>query len=415
MALRRSVLAAPLIVLVLAAPAGGQLPVLPSPPPPPPPTTSPSPPPAPRPAPLRLSGPRLVATGIAITATGSGADRGASVVLERARGSRWVEVARTRADAGGRFGLRHRPSPLARSYRLRARAPATGALSPEITVGSRDVTLAAVGDINLGPWVAAYMRRYGLTWPWRSAAPRLRAADIAFGNLECAITSRGRRDAGQPFAFRGSPSALRVTRTYAGMDVLNLANNHAGDYGAVGFGDTVRYVRRFGMLPVGGGLNRADARTPRVITRLGLRVAFVGFNDVAPFYYAAGARKPGHVNATPAAVTTLVRRARRRADLVIATFHFGQEYQRSENGRQRFLAGLALRAGAHAVIGAHAHVLQPVRGAGPRRVIAYGLGNFIWPSNPEPRTGILHLRLSARGVERAWLKRGWIVGAQPRV
>jgi poly-gamma-glutamate capsule biosynthesis protein CapA/YwtB (metallophosphatase superfamily) len=100
---------------------------------------------------------------------------------------------------------------------------------------------------------------------------------------------------------------------------------------------------------------------------------------------------------------------------VVATFHFGREYQRTENARQRFLAGLALRAGAQAVIGAHAHVLQPVRSAGRRRVVAYGLGNFIWPSAPEPRTGILYLRLSARGVERARLRRGRIIAARPRV
>jgi hypothetical protein len=373
-----------------------------------------TPPPGSAPAPLGLRAPRVVATGIAFAVDGWGADGGARVVIERALGARWVQAAEARADVNGRFSARHRPAPTASVYRLRARAP-TGALSPVVTVRSRDVTLVAVGDINLGPWVAAYMHRYGLTWPWRSVAPRLRSADIAFGNLECAITRRGRRDAGQPYAFRGSPSALRVAGSYAGMDALNLANKHAGDYGAVGFGDTVRYVRRFGMLPVGGGVNRADARTPRVITRLGLRVAFVGFNDIAPHYYAAGARKPGHVNATPESVWSVVRRARRRADVVIAAFHFGVEYQRHESERQRYLTALAFRAGASAVIGGHAHVLQPVRTAGRHRVVAYGLGNFVWPSNPEPRTGILHLRLSARGVERAWLRRGQIVAAQPRV
>jgi len=76
----------------------------------------------------------------------------------------------------------------------------------------------------------------------------------------------------------------------------------------------------------------------------------------------------------------------------------------------------ALDAGATAVIGGHPHVLQPVQTLdGGRRVVAYSLGNFVFGSaRPTTvRTGILQLRLSARGVERTSFQHAQIEGSKP--
>ena len=111
-----------------------------------------------------------------------------------------------------------------------------------------------------------------------------------------------------------------------------------------------------------------------------------------------------------------MRVARRRADVVIASLHWGIEYDpHPPTARQRALARTALRAGAAAVIGAHPHVLQPIARPGGHRVVVYSLGNFVFtPRNAwAARTGVLELRLSARGVERAHLRRARIVGVQP--
>ena len=53
------------------------------------------------------------------------------------------------------------------------------------------------------------------------------------------------------------------------------------------------------------------------------------------------------------------------------------------------------------MIGAHPHVLQPIRQVGPRRLVAYSLGNFVFGAGSPgtTSTGILELELSARGVE----------------
>ena len=306
-----------------------------------------------------------------------------------------------------------RPRRPARRYRFRA--VAQGAPPSALArVRARDVTLDAVGDINMGDGVADVMERFGFRFPWGGVAHELRSADVAFGNLECAVSTRGHKVPGKEFNFRGRPAALREAARYAGMDVLNLANNHAGDYGPVALLDTIRWVRRFGMTEVGAGRTLRRARRPRIVRRLGLRIAFVGFSDVNPAGFGAGPRRPGTVFASPGRVARDVRRAARRADVVVATFHWGVERAHTPSARQRSLARSALAAGASAVIGAHPHVLQPVLRRG-RRVVAYSLGNFVWSAGSEPtsRTGILRLRLSSRGVEGARFLRARIALTRP--
>jgi hypothetical protein len=373
----------------------------------------PEPPPPPPPA-LVATAPRVRATGVAIPVRGRGAPPGARVALERRTASGWVEVGAAAARADGRVRIVYRPRVLARRYGLRLGG--AGATSPPLTVRSRDVTLAAFGDANLGDGVATVMAARGVLWPWRAVAPVLRRADVAFGNLECAVSYRG-APVPKEFTFRGSPRALARIVRFTGIDALNLANNHVGDYGTAALLDTVRHVRRLGVAAIGAGASLAGARRPRVVRRLGLRVAFVGFSDIGPASFAAGPRRPGTAFASIPAIRSGVRAARRRADVVVATFHWGVERAPRENARQRAFARAALGAGAAAVIGAHPHVLQPVRRIGRRRLVAYSLGNFVWSagSAATTRTGILRVRLSTRGVEGARLLRGRIVGTQPRL
>lgn len=370
--------------------------------------------PAPSPPPLQLSAPRVVATGAALTVRGSGATAGQQIRIEVQRGERWRRLDTAVADAAGRFVARVRPRRSRRRYTLRA-AAADGRVSAPIVVRSRDVTLAAVGDINLGDGPGLVMSRLGLRFPWIGVARALRRPDIAFGNLECAVSTRG-SPVPKEFNFRGPPAALRVVSRYAGFDVLNLANNHTGDYGTAALLDTVRHVRRFGMAAVGAGRGIASASAPRVVERLGLRVAFVGFSNILPASFFAGRGRAGTQAATPGAIRSSVRRARRRADVVIATFHWGVERATREDARQRAFAAAALDAGATAVIGAHPHVLQPIRRRG-RRLVAYSLGNFVFSaaSPRTTRTGILRLRLSARGVEGSRLAPAVIEGTRPRL
>jgi Bacterial capsule synthesis protein PGA_cap len=374
------------------------------------------PPPVPTPPPPssgQLRVPRVVASGVRIPVRGRRATPRVRVSIQRQRHRGWKRVAIARADSHGRYRLRVSSRTRPERYRLRAvavGAPPSGA----VRVRTRNVTLDAVGDINMGDGVADVMARRGARYPWGGVARELRSADLAFGNLECSVSTRGRKVPDKQYNFRGRPAALREAARFAGMDVLNLANNHSGDFGTTALLDTIHWVRRFGMTEVGAGRSLARARKPRVVKRLGLRIAFVGFSDINPAGFGAGRHRPGDVFASPGRVRRDARRAARRADVVIASFHWGVERSTRPTGRQRALARAALKGGADAIVAAHPHVLQPTRRR-ERRVVAYSLGNFVWSagSGITSRTGILRLRLSTRGVEAAHLRRATIRGSRP--
>jgi poly-gamma-glutamate capsule biosynthesis protein CapA/YwtB (metallophosphatase superfamily) len=356
---------------------------------------------------------RVVAPGGRIVLTGLDAPKATPLVLQtRAKGARWRAAGRSESDERGEFRLEGRvlarPGPVA----VRARSP-EGAVTPPVRVTVRPLRLASVGDINLGDVPGQAIEANGPGWPWESAGRWLRAADISFGNLETAVSNRGTPFPKQ-FNFRGTPAALAGLRRHTGIDVLNLANNHVGDYGPQATLDTVRGVERQGMKAVGAGGDLRRALTPQVIERMGLRVAFVGFSNIAPVEFAAGDDRPGTAWATPESIASAVQAARRRADIVVATFHWGIEKQTLESADQRALADAAVQAGAQLVIGAHPHTLQPVRRQGAA-LIAFSLGNFVFgaQSTETSTTGILEVDLTAEGVTAARWRAGRISGGRP--
>ena len=353
--------------------------------------------------------PRVVAPGGQLTVGLPRIELPATLEVRYA-GKPWRALREKRRRRFTRLRAPGRPQVL----RFRGRG-ADGKVTRVRRVRVRHLRLSAVGDINLGNGPGTAIAAYGADYPWGSVGRRLRAADLAFGNLECAVSTGGAA-VQKTFTFRGRPSSLRAAADRGGLDVVNLANNHAGDFGDGALLDTLRHARRFGIATVGAGRDARRAYRPRIVRRLGLRVAFVGFSTILPFDFQAGAADPGTAWGYPERVRAGVRRARRMgADVVVATFHWGIERDPVEDPRERALAQVALDAGATAVIGAHPHVLQPIRRVGERRLVAYSLGNFVFSaaSPSTERTGILELRLARRRVASYRFRRATIVNSRP--
>lgn len=360
------------------------------------------------PAPPKLEVARTVASGGRLSARVQGL--ALPVRLQVQTGGAWRRV----GEPVSRADIRLRGRAPIRIGLIRVRAlGADGAVSTVRRVRVRALTLMAVGDVNLGDGPGAMMDRHGYGYPWVSVGRTLRSGDLTFANLESAVSRRGRPEQKQ-YVFRGRPEALRAMRRDAGVDVVNLANNHAGDYGKRALLDTIRHTRAGGMLPVGAGATESAAYRPVVVERLGLRVAFVGFSTILPFDFRAIGSSPGTAWGFPGRVQQAIRLARREADVVVATFHWGVERATTESAQQRQLAQIALRAGATAVIGAHPHVLQPIRRP-PRRLVAYSLGNFVFSAGGAgtQNTGILRVRLARGRVVGAKLLPARIAASQP--
>ncbi len=239
-------------------------------------------------------------------------------------------------------------------------------------------TFVAVGDIMLSRSVGAVIRQKNdVKYPYAATADFTRGVDIAFANLETAVTP-GRAIAPGEMTFRADPDTVKGLAD-AGFDVVSLANNHVPNFGQKGLTDTFKHLHDAGIAYAGAGEDAAVAHAPAIIERNGLRFAFLAYNDhdVVPASYAAADKHAGTAFMDADAMTVAVKAARANADVVIVSMHSGHEYAFVPDKSQIDFAHAAIDAGADAVIGHHAHVVQSVEYY-KGKAIFYGLGNFIF-------------------------------------
>lgn len=243
----------------------------------------------------------------------------------------------------------------------------------------QSVSLLFVGDIMLSRSVGALMlEQDDWFWPFRQIASVTAEADLAFANLETTVSNRGTAS-GCGFCFRADPRSLQGLAV-AGFDVVSVANNHIWDYGADAFVDTLMHVRAMHIDPVGGGSNLAEARAPVIREVRGTRIAYLAYTDLLPLSAGATLHTPGVNRYDPVRMQEDIAAARQLADVVIVSFHTGDEYHLAHNAKQERIYHAAIDAGADLVVGHHPHVVQEVehyRGGW----IAYSLGNFIFDQN----------------------------------
>ena len=340
---------------------------------------------------VRSTLPAWLAPGASFTVTGFAGSRVTVEVLADGR-----PVAMARSGRFGRFAL-HAAAPGSGRHQISVRAG--GERQGVGTLVVRPVTLAAVGDVTPGEQVGLAVAAHGGAYPWAFVGATLRSADITTANLEGAVTSRGVAAVKQ-YRFRGPAALLTGARAAAGVDVLTLANNHSLDFGSGGLADTLAAAHAAGIATVGAGADEAAARRPAFVEAGGLRIAFLGYSDVNPPGFAAGPASAGTARADVAVIAADVRAAHRQADRVVVWFHWGVELHASPDARQASLATSALDAGASVVLGAHPHVLGPVERPRLHTLVAWTLGNFVFPSGPGAtgRTAILDVRLTKQGV-----------------
>lgn len=268
--------------------------------------------------------------------------------------------------------------------------PVTAEIETEAgTEGGRGplVTSIWTGDVMLGRRVGAAMAQAG-DWelPFTPTASRLAAAQLTVGNLECTLSRDGRPTHGGD-SFGADPRSLAGLRR-AGYDILTLANNHQGDYGATALSRTVTIAREAGFATTGSGGDLTAAREPALREAGGLRFAVLAFNTAGESP-TADQSSPGVVRlrmppitgpfdpADLEAVENSVRAARGSADVLVVCPHWGKEYSHRPVAEQRTVAHRLIDAGADAVIGGHQHWVQPIE-LYQGRPIVHGLGNFVF-------------------------------------
>lgn len=253
-------------------------------------------------------------------------------------------------------------------------ATSTAAVAVPPVAGAAPISVAAVGDTVMGSLP------YGLPPDGGrslfSQVDGLLTGDIVMGNLEGTLATGGSSKCGAGsancFAFRTPPSYARWLKQ-AGFTVMNLANNHALDYGAIGQRQTVAALTRVGIR------NTGRPGTMALVTVKGQRVAILGF---APYTWADSLLN------IPRAKKR-VQEAARQAEIVIVTFHGGAEgsdrthvpsgaetFLGEQRGDERAFTHAVVDAGADLVIGHGPHVLRGME-IYKKHLIAYSMGNFV--------------------------------------
>jgi len=274
----------------------------------------------------------------------------------------------------------------------------SGTAAPSIAVAT-EVRIAAVGDIMLGGTAEPEMQKFGYDYPFELAQSLLHQAQIVFGNLEGPLTEGGASETPKKYVFRSPPDKVAPALARAGFNIVSLANNHSLDYGPQGLEDTRAALEKVGIHGVGAGRNLAEARTPVYMVKDGVTVAFLAYSLTFPEEFWAGPEKPGTAFGHELDVRADVAAARQKADIVVVSFHWGQEGKTELRDYQVQLAHAAIDAGASAVLGHHPHILQAVEHY-QNGVILYSLGNFAFGSYSNTATRSVVALLTFR--DRQW-------------
>ena len=260
-------------------------------------------------------------------------------------------------------------------------SPSSAALPP--------VTVVDGGDV-MGAWgVDSAIRAHGADYVLAGIKPTLQAADFAFFNLESPLSDLGSPQTWKDVYFRGNP-ALAAAIAKAGVDVVGMANNHCLDYKAPAFLDTIKRMNRLGVQVVGAGANAAAAYKFAYITRRGVTVAFMQWTDIVPPGYAATSTGPGAAVGPQWApydsmtkFKAAIRAAKKKADYVVVSLHWGVEGQHYPIGAQIAEGHAAIDAGADLVMSHHPHFLQGTE-AYHGGLIMYSFGDLVFPPRSLP-------------------------------
>jgi hypothetical protein len=226
------------------------------------------------------------------------------------------------------------------------------------------VRLMAVGDIALRT------KPEGRD-PFEFVKETLGGADLVFGNLEVPLTN-AREPVEEKAESLRAPVEQISYLSASNFSIVNLANNHIGDYGPTGVLETIDSLQRAGIGHVGVGRTITEAMQESVCTVGGITVAFIGFYD-----HGAGSSSDGVCIAGMGRQLVVHRIAElaRRYALVAVSLHWGIENVSYPSPEQQSLARACIDAGASVIVGHHSHCLQGIevyRG----RAIFYSLGNF---------------------------------------
>lgn len=234
------------------------------------------------------------------------------------------------------------------------------------------ITISAAGDCTLGTdegfnYKRSFKGKYDAVqdpaYFFQNVQPVFAQDDLTIVNMEGTLTEETTREPKQ-FAFKGDAEYAKIL-TAGAVETANLANNHSFDYGKKSYEDTITALEAEGISSFG------YERTA-VMDIKGVKVGLAGVYELAE-----------HIDCKQDLLDNIASLKEQGAQIIIVSFHWGQEKENVPSDVQVELAHAAVDNGADLVLGHHPHVLQGIEEYKGKNIV-YSLGNFCFGGNSAP-------------------------------
>ena len=252
-------------------------------------------------------------------------------------------------------------------------APAHNATQAQ-TDGSIIVTVSALGDLTFGGDVRKgglsifdkELKRQGgdLGFVTRNIRSLLAEDDMTIVNFETTLTTAPVFKKGNEFVFSAPPEYIDIL-TEGSIEAVSFENNHALDHGQAGIDETTANFDQHGIVWSSEG--RLGVFETKGI-RIGM-LAYQTFNNQYPRLFEL--------------VPQDIAKAKMLCDIVMVSYHWGDELDYVPNANQQKLGRLTIDAGADLVVGHHSHRINPIEEYNGKYIV-YSLANFSFAGNNKP-------------------------------
>lgn len=220
---------------------------------------------------------------------------------------------------------------------------------------------------------------------------------LVVANAEFAVGEGGTPTPDKYFTFLGSKDRAGIFLEM-NAKLVTLANNHTYDYGEDVFPQTLAAYEEYGIESIGAGMNLDEASEAAYYVINGYKFAFVNANRSEKFILTPGAtdESEGVVRCyDPEHFISMIEAEDEKADYVIAIIHWGLENYHDLEDVLLETSHMYIDAGADAIIGHHAHVLQGIEYYDDKPIF-YNLGNFLF-GREKVEGGIASLEINDDG------------------
>lgn len=257
------------------------------------------------------------------------------------------------------------------------------------------LTISATGDVTLGGNYGKnsseiYMREYekqggNYGFPFRNVRDLLAEDDMTLVNFEGTLTDSTKPGNNNSYRFRIAPEHVQGL-TLGSVEAVALENNHVMDFGQQGYEDTMEALRRQNIV-------YSTSSSMGVYEVKGVSIAMLSYQTFNGGYERIYAQMP-----------QAVADAKAKHDLVIVSYHWGEEGDYKPHDRQIALGRATVDAGADLVLGHHSHRINPIEYYNGKYIV-YSLANFSFSGNVKPsdmNTFVFQIRyaITPEGLEQ---------------